>query len=185
MVEFDRRTTGYKLGLKLFSMDSAASKSVELIKQADPLLRGITDETDETWLLLVGDGREALCLRRFDGTQPIRVLIMETGKHIPFNCGAAPRVLLAHLPEAQWEMVVAAHTQRSTKYSLVVGRDELERDRNEVREGGYAVGWEDCALHACGLGTPVRVAGGRGGGRSEHLGDCGAVLGRKVALAGA
>ena len=27
----------------------------------------------------------------------------------PFNCGAAQRVLLAHLPDARWEEVVAAH----------------------------------------------------------------------------
>ena len=159
MVEFDRRTTRYRLGLKLFSMGSVASKSMELVKQADPLLRGITDETDETSLLLVGDGREALCVRRFDGKQQVRVLIMEEGKHIPFNCGAASRVLLAHLPDAHWEEVVTSHARRSTTYSLVE-LGELDRDRHEIRERGYAVGWEDCALHACSLGVPVRAAGG-------------------------
>jgi IclR family KDG regulon transcriptional repressor len=159
MVEFDRKTTRYRLGLKLYSMGSVASKSMELVKQADPLLRSITDETDETSLLLVADGREALCLRRFDGNQQVRVLIMEAGKHIPFNCGAAQRVLLAHLPDSQWEEVVAAHTRRATQYSLVA-RDELDRDRHEIRERGYAVGWEDCALHACSLGVPLRAAGG-------------------------
>jgi DNA-binding IclR family transcriptional regulator len=159
MVEFDRKTTRYRLGLKLFSMGSVASKSMELVKQADPLLRAITEETDETSLLLVVDGNEALCLRRVDGNQPVRVLIMEAGKHISFNCGAAARVLLAHLSDAQWEEVVLAHARRATKYSLVV-REELDRDRHEIRERGYAVGWEDCALSACSLGAPVRAAGG-------------------------
>ena len=132
---------------------------MELVKQADPLLRAITEETDETSLLLVVDGKEALCLRRADGDQPVRVLIMEAGKHIPFNCGAAGRVLLAHLPDAQWEEVIVGHTRRATKYSLV-SREELDRDRHEIRERGYAVGWEDCARSACSLGAPVRAAGG-------------------------
>lgn len=160
MVEFDRKTTRYRLGLKLFGMGSVASKSMELVKQADPLLRAITDDdTDETSLLLVVDGMEALCLRRADGDQPVRVLIMEPGKRIPFNCGAAGRVLLAHLPDTQWDEVIIAHTHRATKYSLV-SREELDRDRHEIRERGYAVGWEDCALSACSLGAPVRAAGG-------------------------
>jgi IclR family KDG regulon transcriptional repressor len=159
MVEFNRKTTLYRLGLKLFSMGSVASKSMELVKLADPLLRAITEDTDETSLVLVVDGMQALCLRRADGNQPVRVLIMEVGKHVPFNCGAAGRVLLAHLPDSQWEEVVLAHTHRATKCSLVE-REELDRDRHEIRERGYAVGWEDCALSACSLGAPVRAAGG-------------------------
>jgi DNA-binding IclR family transcriptional regulator len=46
-----------------------------------------------------------------------------------------------------------------TQYSLV-SRDELERDRREIRERGYSVSWEDVTLHACALGTPVRDATG-------------------------
>jgi DNA-binding IclR family transcriptional regulator len=39
-----------------------------------------------------------------------------------------------------------------------VTRDELERDRREIRERGYSVSWEDVSLHACALGAPVRDA---------------------------
>jgi IclR family KDG regulon transcriptional repressor len=159
MVQFERQTTRYRLGLKVIRLGSVASKGMDLVKQAEPLLQTIAAETDETSLLLVPDGNEALCIRRFDGGQPIRVLSIEAGKHVAFNCGAAQRVLLAHLPDARWEEVVARHARRLTQYSLV-SRDELERDRREIRERGCAVGWEDDALHACGLGAPVRDAGG-------------------------
>jgi DNA-binding IclR family transcriptional regulator len=159
MVEFNRQTARYRLGLKVISLGSAASKGLDLVKQAEPLLQSITAETDETSLLLVPDGNEALCLRRLDGDQPVRVLVIEVGKRTSFNCGAAQRVLLAHLPDARWEEVVAQHVRRLTQYSLMT-RDELERDRREIRERGCAVGWEDGAVHACGLGAPVRDSGG-------------------------
>jgi DNA-binding IclR family transcriptional regulator len=68
-------------------------------------------------------------------------------------------VLLAHLPDSQWEEVVDGHVRRSTQYSLV-SRDELERDRREIRERGYSVSWEDVTLYACALGAPVRDAAG-------------------------
>lgn len=159
MVEFDRRSLRYRLGLKVFRLGSVASKSMDLVKQAEPLLRSIAEETDETSLLLVADGQQALCLLRFDGDYQVRVLFSEPGKHSAFNIGAAQRVLLAHLPEDQWEEVVAHQARRMTQYSLVT-RDELERDRREIQEHGYAVSWEDIILHACGLGAPVRDAEG-------------------------
>jgi len=87
------------------------------------------------------------------------VLYLEPGKHSAFNCGAAQRVLLAHLPDSRWDEVVEGHVRRMTPYSLV-SRDELERDRREIRERGYSVSWEDVTLHACALGAPVRDSSG-------------------------
>ena len=159
MVDFDRRTARYRLGLKVFSLGSVAARSLGLVDQAEPLLRGITEETDETSLLLVADGDEALCLCRFDGQEPVRVLDLEPGGHAAFNCGAAQRVLLAHQPDASWEKVVPGHVRRMTPYSLV-SSEELDRDRREIRERGYSVGWEDRTRHACSLGAPVRDARG-------------------------
>jgi DNA-binding IclR family transcriptional regulator len=159
MVEFDKKTAHYRLGLKAFRLGSIVAKGMELVKQADPLLRAVAEDTSETSFLVVVDGNEALCLRRFDGSHQVRVLYLEPGKHSAFNCGAAQRVLLAHLPDAQWEEVVSGHVRRMTQYSLV-SRDELERDRREIRERGYSVSWEDVTLHACALGTPVRDATG-------------------------
>ena len=159
MVDFDRRTGRYRLGLKVFRLGSVAAKTLELVVQAEPLLRVVTDETDETSLLLVANGNEALCLGRFDGKQAVRVLDLEPGGHAAFNCGAAQRVLLAHLPDESWREVVPQHVRRMTQYSLVT-TDELERDRREIRERGYSVGWEDSTRYACSLGAPVRNADG-------------------------
>jgi IclR family KDG regulon transcriptional repressor len=160
MVEFDRRTNHYRLGLKAFRFGSIVSKSMELVRQADPLMKTLVDETDETSFLLVVDGNEALCLRRFDGRHHVRVLSLEPGRRSAFNCGSAQRVLLAHLSESQWDVVVDHHVRRMTQYSLV-SRDELDRDRREIRERGYSVSWEDATLHACALGAPVRDSTGK------------------------
>jgi DNA-binding IclR family transcriptional regulator len=154
LVELDRKSGRYHLGLKAFRLGCTASGSMDLVNQAAPLLRALAEETDQTALLLVADGTQALCLRRFEGRQQVRVLVLEEGRHAPFNCGAAQRVLLAYLPEDEWEGVVAHHTRRMTQYSLTT-HEELERDRRDIRERGCAMGWEDATLHACTLGAPV------------------------------
>jgi IclR family transcriptional regulator, KDG regulon repressor len=169
LVQLDRRTGRYRLGLKTFRLGSVASSSLELVKQAEPLLRNVADETDQSSLLLVADGSEALCLRRFEGQQQVRVLVIEAGRRTAFNCGAAQRVLLAHLPEAHWEDVISNHARRLTTYSLT-SRDELESDRRKIRERGFCMGWEDSALHTCTLGAPVRDAAGSVVGAVSILG---------------
>jgi len=62
MVEFDKRTAHYRLGLKAFRLGSVVVKSMELVKQGDPLLAAIAEETSETAFLVVSDGN-------VDGTQ--------------------------------------------------------------------------------------------------------------------
>ena len=100
MLEYDPASSRYRLGLKVFRLGSVVGKSMELATQADALLEQLAEETAETAFMVVPDGDEALCLRRFDGGQHVRVLFLEVGMRQPFNCGAAPRVLLAHMPPA-------------------------------------------------------------------------------------
>jgi IclR family transcriptional regulator, KDG regulon repressor len=159
MVEFDKKCGLYRLGLKVFRLGSVVSKSMDLVKQADPLLWSLAEETDETFFLLVADGDQALCLHRFDGSHPVRVPFFESGTRSPFNCGAAQRVLLAHLPEERWRAIVANSVQPMTQYSLVT-REQLEKDRREIRERGYSLSWEDVTIQACALGAPVRDSSG-------------------------
>jgi IclR family transcriptional regulator, KDG regulon repressor len=159
MVELDRSTAHYRLGLKNFRLGSVMCKSMRLAKQADPLLRRVTEETGETSFLQAVDGNEALCLHRFDGRHLTGLLSLEAGTRSPFNCGAGQRILLAHLPDERWEEIVAGHTRRMTQYSLL-SRQELERDRNEIQTRGWVISREDAGLHVCALGAPVRDATG-------------------------
>src|SRR3990172_1397184 len=51
MVELDKGTAHYRLGLKFFRFGTVVSKSMRLLKQADPLLRNIAEQTGETSFL--------------------------------------------------------------------------------------------------------------------------------------
>ena len=154
VLDYDARTSHYRLSLKVFRLGSVVGKSMQLNTQADALLEQLAEQTSETAFMVVPDGDEALCLRRVDGGQHVRVLSLETGMRQAFNCGAAPRVMLAHMAPERWEHIVTGHTRRMTEHSLVT-RGDLERDGREILERGYAVSWEDVTLHACALGAPV------------------------------
>ncbi len=160
MVEFDRRTARYRLGLKVFRLGSIVAKSMELVKQADPLLQAIAEETNET-LVPGGRRRERSALPAALRWRPPGAGALPRGRASarPSTVGRLSECFSPICPIAQWEEVVAAHVRRMTQYSLLTP-GELERDRREIRERGYSVGWEDVTLHACALGAPVRDATG-------------------------
>lgn len=155
MIEFDAKRSRYRLGLKVFRLGSVVSKTMEVGACSDSLLEELAGETGETAYVVVPDGDETLCVRRYDGGSHVRILFLEVGKRQAFNCGAAPRVLLAHLPPERWEAIVAGHVQAMTEHSLT-SRADLARDRDEVLRRGYAVSREDVTPHAYALGAPVR-----------------------------
>ncbi|MCZ7665537.1 MAG: IclR family transcriptional regulator [Thermoleophilia bacterium] len=160
LLEVDSATRRYRLGLKLFRLGSVVLKSMELVAQAEPLLKRLVEQTEETAFLIVPEKNETLCLKRVDGCHSVRALFLETGKRLPYNAGAGPRALLAHLPEEDWDRVVVHHVQRMTHHSLVT-REELARDKAEVHRLGYSLSREDVSLHACAVGAPVREREGR------------------------
>ncbi|GAB4243431.1 MAG: IclR family transcriptional regulator [Thermoleophilia bacterium] len=160
MVEFDPRAQGYRLGLKVFRLGSIVRNSIELVQEAEPILHRLVQETEETAFLIVPDGVETLCLERIDGLHSVRVLFLETGRRLPYNAGAGPRVLLAHLPEQDWKRTVSEHVRRMTPNSLVT-MDQLAADREAIRRNGYSLSREDVSAHAAAVGAPVRDHSGR------------------------
>jgi IclR family transcriptional regulator, KDG regulon repressor len=159
LVSSSQESGYYRLGLKAFLIGDIAAGTMPLLKEADPLLAVLTNKTDESSFLLVPDNDKALCLRRLDGERPSRLLITDVGVRSAFNCGSAQRVLLAYLPEEHWDEVVTRHVHPVTQYSLVT-RDDLERDRSDIRKRGYCIAREDVVLQVWGLGVPVHDASG-------------------------
>ena len=155
MIEYDPVSRRYRLGLRVFRLGSVVSKTMELATRSDALLEELAEVTGETAFVVVPDGDQSLCIRRFDARSELRVLFLEVGKRQPFNCGAAPRVLLAHFTQPRWDEILAHHVRAMTEHSLVAPA-ALERDRDEIRARGYAVSREDVTLHACAVGAPVR-----------------------------
>ena len=154
MVEFDDEKAVFRLGRAVLRLGSVAACGMDLVRQARPILAALAQVSDETALLLIPDDSQALCVYRFEGSHPGQSVALEPGRRVPLNCGAAPRVLLAHLPEPLWRVIVSGGLEPLTRYSLT-SEDELERDRQEITQRGYAMGWEDVSLHTCDVAAPI------------------------------
>lgn len=89
-------------------------------------------------------------MEKVESTQAVR-LAMEVGTRRPAHAGASSKILMAYLPEAEIEAIIAQGLPRLCT-NTITDPTELA----QIRERGYAVSWEETDPGALGVATPIR-----------------------------
>jgi DNA-binding IclR family transcriptional regulator len=155
-VEQNESNGKYRLGLALFKLGSLVQQNLDLRQLSQVPLRRLARQTNETAYLCVLDNNEALCVDRIEGQHQVRVLALDVGGRLPLNCGAAPRVLLAFLPnETINDLLEDGGLVQVTPASLS-DPDEIWDDVRLTRERDYTFSVEDVIEGVAAIGAPIR-----------------------------
>jgi IclR family acetate operon transcriptional repressor len=154
-------TGAYGLGLEFLRLAWLASGRESLRDVAEPELRALTADTGETsWLgLYEPSRRQMLFAASVESEQPIRQ-VRPVNEWRPVHGGASGRALLAFLPEAEREAVLAGPLDAVTEHTIT-DPDALRGQLDEVRERGYAVTRGERVLGGVGLAAPILAGDGR------------------------
>ena len=92
----ERTPTGaFRLTIKPFQLGSILVDSLELRREAVPVMTDLAARcVDTVYLLVPGDG-QAVCLERIDAGQAFRIMDLDVGGSQELHLGAGPRALLA------------------------------------------------------------------------------------------
>lgn len=151
----------YQLSMGLFCLAaSAGGESSGLVTACRPALLRLAGMLSDTVFLLVRHNFDVVCIDRIDGVFPVRSHTGDIGGRVPLGLGQAGVLLLACLPEAEREAVIAYNVPRLSHLTIV---DEitlrveiaraLEQDYVMNRAAGLFPG-------TVGLSVPVRDARG-------------------------
>ena len=88
----------YHLSPRFISLARAAEAAESLIEFADPVMRDLVRECDETAIFVRLIARTPVCVHRVETARHLRATF-EPGQPLPLLAGASGRVLLAGLPE--------------------------------------------------------------------------------------
>jgi DNA-binding IclR family transcriptional regulator len=99
LVEEDRNS-GFVLSSLVVPMARAARAANPLLHVAEPIIRKLSENTNETVLLLKRMDTSAVCIARVDSTKPIR-LSFEIGRPVSLTGGAASKILLSAMPKEE------------------------------------------------------------------------------------
>ena len=164
----------FRLTIKAFQVGSILVDSLELRREAGPIMARIAAELDEAVYLVVAAGTRAVCLERIDSGQGVRLVDLYVGGSQPLNLGAAPRALLAFDEDRLLPPLLEEGLSSRTEHSLVSPSD-LRSDLAETRRRGYSISDEDVTAGIGAIGAPilspdgVAVAALSFGGLQQHV----------------
>ncbi|HEY8368514.1 MAG TPA: IclR family transcriptional regulator [Thermodesulfobacteriota bacterium] len=154
----DTQSRRYRLGLTLLRLGRLVAEGLDLRREALPVMRRLQERTGETVDLNVERDGYRICLEKIEGQQAIRQFV-EIGRPLPLHAGASGKVLLAHLPPARIERILAGPLPRFTRRTVTDPR-RLGRQLQEIREQGYACSVDERIDGASSASAPIRDATG-------------------------
>jgi len=92
----ERRT--YSLGYRALLFGDQSRRQSPLIGAAEPVLKDLSETTQENALLLVREGLNSICIALKESPQPLRIFAA-VGRLGPLHAGGGPKILLAFAPE--------------------------------------------------------------------------------------
>ncbi|GAA4771737.1 IclR family transcriptional regulator [Microbacterium gilvum] len=167
----------FRLGVGLVRIAGMIEDRLDVREASMPGLRALRASLGLTSYLCVRRGDVAVCIERLDG-RDVRSLAMRVGDFLPLTTGAAPRALLAYLPEGERELVLQSipdpHARRAAAADVA-----------ETRARGYSISDNDVTTGIASIGAPVFNHRGELEGAVSAGGVRALVLDREAAVASA
>lgn len=169
----------YHLTMQVWRLAAAVPEGRSLRDVAIDQLRELAQTTGHTVLLSVLRQKQAICIAREHGDSPVQVRWWPIGEAMPLNCGAAPRLLLAHMPDDERDTVLDAPLSALSRKSIT-NPIALREMLDDVRRNGWSLATDDVVEGLSALAAPVRNPSGSvvgavsiGGLTASILGDQG------------
>jgi IclR family KDG regulon transcriptional repressor len=151
----DKLTERYHLGSEAVQLGLTALSRLEIRRIAHPHLEALSSESGETVFLGIACDNHAIYIDKVVSAQPIR-MDAPLGVNRPYNCTAVGKVLLAGLPDEEFERLAAegAFEQRTAR--SISEADALRAEIEQVRAQGWARDDEEYISGAGCVAAPVR-----------------------------
>jgi DNA-binding IclR family transcriptional regulator len=138
------RTAGgkFRLGLRLFDLGNRAIDQYDLRDRAQPHLRRLVAETEETAHLCILEGTHVIYIDKIEPARSVR-MITRIGASNPVYCTSVGKAILAFLPEERLaDLLPRIHFERFT-HRTISTPEALRVEIEKTRRRGYAVDDEE------------------------------------------
>jgi len=151
LVECDRKTGSYRLGLCTFGMAQQLLKSSSILRLAQPTLENLARKHDEAAYITILNNDEVVFLNMVDSIQPIRAATF-VGRRFPVFTNAAGKVIQA----------MSSFDVREKFYRKSAGKagindlQRLQSELDDIRRNGVAVDNNCLAEGVCSVAVAIR-----------------------------
>ena len=154
MLEQDRESGKYRLGLALFELGSMVRRNMDVVAEAKPYLKLVMEKTGETVHLGVLDHASVLYINKIETRQAIR-MNSNIGGRAPVHCTALGKAILAFQDASTIDDVIAKGLASLT-VKTITDPKLLRQELANVRARNYAIDDEEIEIGLRGVAAPIR-----------------------------
>jgi DNA-binding IclR family transcriptional regulator len=158
LIERERATKRYRLGLALFALGATAADGTGLRKISRPALLRIAAATGDTVFLMARSGFNVVCVDRQEGTYVLDSLTGHVGGQIPMGVGPASQAILAFLPSDEAAAIIEANTPLYPRYHGLTAESVREK-LPQVRAQRFALDDGELVQGISALAIPILPQG--------------------------
>jgi DNA-binding IclR family transcriptional regulator len=149
----------FSIGAQMLALCQPVVDDVPLAEAALPALRWLSEQTGEAAHLGIISGHEGIVLERVIGRALIKFYV-ERGTRFPLHTSGPGKVMLAFMPEAERDAIIAEMKFERYQPWTISSRKDFLKCLDAARAQGFAVdAGEHLEGHHC-LGAPILDAGG-------------------------
>ncbi len=153
-VEKNEETSVYSLGYKFVELASLYLNKIVLKTEAEPIMREMAALFHATSYLGVLENNEVMYLQRTEQRNSLR-LYAAIGKREPLYCTALGKVLMASLPEPQFESIARHLSYKPYTPNSATSFAEFRREVDLARRRGYATDHGEHTIDSSCLAVPI------------------------------
>lgn len=171
MVEYDRETRRYRLGISLVRLAYHVLDHYSVRSLMRSHLMALRDRWQESFFYseLIDDS--VICLEVVLPNRPhVAGFSVRVGRRMPLHSSASAKAILAFIPPDVAEGLLAQQVFTPYTQFTVTSRTEYIRRLEDVRRLGYAVCDQETQLGVVAIAVPVRDQSGRVGASITVLG---------------
>ncbi len=153
-VEQDSATSMYRLGSRLMQLGAIARSQISYLSKAEPILRELVRDVDETIAVASLDGNQHVCTLVLEPERPVRVT---TALGVRRKCyfGSAGLMLLAYQPSTVIDEILPSDKLEAFTVWSITDPAEYRRRLCSVREHGYAIERGEAFPDVTALAAPI------------------------------
>lgn len=152
-IQQNPETGRYGLGLKIFELGQTYLEGQDLRQLANPYLRRLVEQTQETAHLVVLEGKTAVYIDKVEGSHAITIS-SRIGQRAKMHCTGVGKALMAHMPESDLAQVFAGGLERCTE-NTITDEAKLRGHLKTIRDSGYAIDDEEIEVGLRCVAAPI------------------------------
>lgn len=161
LLQEDSEIAKYSLGLNAFRFGLLAQQRFNILEIARPFMKKLSRITKETVLLTTVNGTKGIVLDRVESEEPIRYSLFRAGAGIPLHAGASSKILMAYLPEEEWDQIIKRETLKRYTLNTITNANHLKVHLREIRKRGYAFSDQEVDRDVRAIAAPILNGSGK------------------------